>query len=134
MTYAKREFRKQETESKKQLEKRKSLIQKAQSRNLEPRKKINPVSPKREELNKEYFKLVEQFKKDNPECKAKVNEYCTKETDDPHHMRGRGNYLLDVGTWLPVCRSCHSYLEAHPKEAKEKGLSESRLATIKQTI
>lgn len=119
-----------ETENEnKLLEKRAKLIEKAKNKNQEPRKLPNKVSPKREELNKEYFKLVEQFKKDNPECKANVNEYCTKTTDDPHHKKGRGKFLLDVSSWLPVCRSCHQFLEQHPKEAKEKGWSESRLAT-----
>lgn len=106
-------------------QKRKQIL----SQPTAPRAKPNKVSEKRKETNKEYFKLVEQFKKDNPECKAKVNEYCTKTTTDPHHRNGRGSRLLDVSTWLPVCRSCHNYIEAHPKEAKEKGWSSSRLAT-----
>lgn len=98
------------------------------------RKKPNKISKKRAELNEEYFKLVEQFKKDNPECKAKCNEYCTKTTEDPHHSRGRGVFLLDTSTWIPVCRSCHSYIESHPQEAKERGWSESRLAKEKPII
>ena len=129
-----RQLRKEKESERKQIEKRKSLLQKAQSRNLEPRKMPKKVSPKREELNKEYFKLVEQFKKDNPYCKAKVNEYCTGNTDDPHHSKGRGIYLLDISTWFPVCRSCHGYIEAHPKEAKERGWSESRLQKQKEII
>jgi len=111
------------TDEQKAEEKRKALLSKPKKVYAKP----NKVSEKRKEINKEYFILVEQFKKDNPHCKAKVNEYCTERTDDPHHMRGRGDYLLVVETWLPVCRSCHSYIEAHPQEAKEKGWSESRL-------
>lgn len=94
----------------------------------------NKVSEKRKETNKEYFKLVEQFKKDNPECKAKVNEYCTGTTDDPHHSKGRGKYLLDIDTWIPCCRSCHTWIHDNTSEAKEKGLIFSRLATVKQTV
>lgn len=122
-------LRKLEKDLKKAIDKRTIQAQKQKAKSKEPRKLPSKVSEKRKELNEEYFKLVEQFKKDNPECKAKVNEYCTKLTDDPHHSKGRGIYLLDVSTWVPVCRSCHSYIEAHPKEAKEKGWSESRLAT-----
>ncbi len=88
----------------------------------------NKVSEKRKLINEEYFKLVEQFKKDNPNCKAKINEYCTEKTDDPHHSRGRGVYLLDVTTWVSVCRSCHRYIEQNPLDAHKRGLSFSRLA------
>jgi len=119
-----REVRKQLTDSLKQADKRKMALMKPKKIYAPP----NKVSEKRKETNKEYFKLVEQFKKDNPECKAKVNEYCTDKTDDPHHRKGRGKFLLDTTTWLPCCRSCHSYIESHPNIAKEKGWSESRLA------
>lgn len=131
-----RSISKESTNTKKQLEKKALLLERQKERQKQPRQKINKVSPKREELNKEYFKLVEQFKKDNPKCKANVNEYCTEKTDDPHHKRGRGKNLLEVSGWLPVCRSCHSYITAHPKEAIEKGWSESRLAVnqSKETI
>lgn len=117
-------LRQQKTNQQKANEKRKALLAKPKKVYKAP----NKVSPKRKELNKEYFALVEQFKKDNPKCKANVNEYCTKNTEDPHHTRGRGKYLLDVGTWLPVCRSCHIFIEANPEIAKERGWSESRLA------
>lgn len=111
-------------------EKRRALLSKPKKVYKAP----NKVSEKRKELNKEYFILVEQFKKDNPHCKAKVNEYCTKVTEEPHHKKGRGKFLFSIDTWLPVCRSCHNYIEAHPKEAKEKGWSESRLATEEPKI
>lgn len=111
-------------------QKRKALL----SQPTAPRAKPNKVSAKRKEQNVEYFKLVEQFKKDNPECKAKVNEYCTGTTDDPHHSKGRGKYLLDIDTWIPCCRSCHTWIHDNTSEAKEKGLIFSRLATVKQTV
>lgn len=117
-------LRKIETDQQKANEKRKAIL----SAPKKVYKAPNKVSEKRKELNKEYFALVEQFKIDNPKCKANVNEYCTENTDDPHHRKGRGVYLLDTTTWLPVCRSCHSYIEAHPNEAIQKGWSESRLA------
>lgn len=119
--------RKMVTDAEKEAVKIDATLARAKIKNQQKRKPINKVSAKREELNKKYFKLVEQFKKDNPECKAKVNEYCTKKTEDPHHRRGRGAYLLEVSTWLPVCRSCHSFIESNPNIAKEKGWSSSRL-------
>lgn len=109
----------------KAAEKRKKLLSKPKTIYKPP----NKVSEKRKEINEEYFKLVEQFKHDNPNCKARINEYCTKLTDDPHHSRGRGAYLLDVSTWIPVCRSCHKYIEQHPVDAMKRGLSFSRLST-----
>lgn len=128
-------FRKLKKQNEKSISKRAQMIEKQKAKNSIPRKKPNAVSEKRKEINEEYFKLVEQFKKDNPECKANVNDFCTKHTDHPHHKRGRtGDNLMDVATWFPVCASCHSYIEAHPKEAKEKGWSESRLATEPKTI
>lgn len=120
---------KEATEAKKQVEKRTTLIAKQREKAKQPRKTISKVSPKREEINKEYFKLVDQFKKDEPLCKAKVNELCTEKTDDPHHSLGRGKYLLDVTTWIPVCRSCHIWIGDHHQEATEKGLCFSRLTT-----
>lgn len=126
-----RQLRKEIETTLRETQKRASKLQKAKEKN---RQKISRVSAKRKEINEEYFKLVEQFKRDNPYCKAKVNEYCTEKTDEPHHKKGRGAYLLDVETWLPTCRSCHAYIEAHPKEAKEKGWSESRLAKQPEKI
>jgi hypothetical protein len=99
---------------------------KQKSKSSERKAPINKVSEKRKEQNHEYFKLVEQYKRDNPECAVRLGG-CTGATEDPHHKRGRGKYLLDVTTWLPVCRNCHIYIENHPEEAKEKGWSESRL-------
>lgn len=123
-----------------EMDKRKKLIAKQKLQQSQPKPAVKKVSDKRKEQNHEYFKLVEQFKKDNPQCHAKILvgmvSICTINTEDPHHRKGRGKYLLDVSTWLPVCRNCHIYIENHPEEAKEKGWSESRLAIdqSKQTI
>jgi len=100
----------------------------------QPRAKVKKVSDKRKVINEEYFKLVEQFKIDNPYCEAKINNFCTQNTEDPHHSRGRrGAYLMDTSTWIPVCRSCHRYIEDHPLDSQKRGLSFSRLE-IKTTI
>jgi hypothetical protein len=50
---------------------------------------------------------------------------CGRIATDVHHMKGRlgGNYL-DDNTWLPVCRECHDWIHAHPREARELGLPE----------
>lgn len=114
--------------------KRQAQMQKLKLASQVPQPKPKKVSAKRKLLNEEYHKLVVRFKRDNPKCKANVNEYCTKNTEDPHHTRGRGKFLLDVSTWLPVCRSCHIFIESNPAIAKEKGLSYSRLAKTEPKI
>lgn len=116
-------FRKAEETARKDAEK---LLKKLST----PKKIYSPpkkVSDKRKELNHEYISLANQFKLDNPTCAVRISG-CTKSTDDVHHRRGRGKYLLEVSTWLAVCRNCHIYIENHPEEAKERGCSESRLA------
>lgn len=43
-------------------------------------------------------------------------------TTEVHHMRGRGRYLLDQTTWLPVCFTCHhEKIHKHPAWARENG-------------
>lgn len=132
-----RTLRRENSNAKKEAEKRKAMLTKPKlklkadiTQPVYKLAKIKKVSDKLGKKLKIYSKLAEQFKKDNPLCHAKVNEYCTKTTQDIHHKQGRYTSLLDVSTFLPVCRSCHSYIEAHPKEAIEKGWSMSRLATV----
>lgn len=129
-----RSISKEAETSRKQSEKRAAILEKAKQKSQQPRPKPKKISPKREELNKEYKILADEFKRTNPSCIVRVNEYCSGKTESVHHKRGRGRYFLDVSTFLPCCLSCHSYIESHPKEAKEKGFSESRLAKPKETI
>lgn len=96
------------------------------SRKNKPTKPINKISKK---LSKELVvyngkRII--FLSENKECFAKFNG-CYGDATDVHHSRGMGRYLNDTTTWLPLCRSCHNYIETHPKEAKEKGYSRSRL-------
>lgn len=109
------------------LEKRNADIEKAKIKASQPKPTPNKISKKQKEKLAEYNARVKVWKVENPKCKANCNEYCTKETDDNHHQRGRGKYFMDESTWLPCCRSCHNFIEQHPKEAYEKGWSKSRL-------
>lgn len=86
------------------------------------------MSKKRVQESKEYTILRIKFltEKNNLICHAGL-ENCTKKSTDVHHKKGRiGTNYLDVETWLPVCRTCHTWIEEHPIEAKEKGLSLSK--------
>jgi len=94
---------------------------------IEKPKYISPVSKKRQGEMDTYSKLREAFLVVKPHCEAKLVG-CTSKSTDVHHKMGRiGDNYLKIGTWVSLCRSCHSYLELHPDVAKELGFSESRL-------
>jgi hypothetical protein len=88
--------------------------------------RIRPISGKQRIKNQDYSKLREVFLKGHPLCEAKLCN-CEKIATDVHHKKGRGVYLLAIETWLAICRTCHQWVEEHPDEAKQKGLSDSRL-------
>jgi hypothetical protein len=95
--------------------------------NIEKPKSISPVSKKRQGEMDTYSKLREAFLDIKPHCEAKLVG-CTGKSIDIHHKKGRvGENYLKVGTWLAVCRTCHTWIETNPEAAKELGLSESRL-------
>jgi hypothetical protein len=90
-------------------------------------KKLRPISKKQSRLISQYTALRKEFFSGIPLLCAANLSSCTKMATDVHHKKGRGKYLLDTITWLPVCRNCHHWIEEHPKEAKELNLSQSRL-------
>ena len=77
------------------------------------------------QTNREYSKLRREFLLDKSVCRANIYR-CSVQATDIHHMKGRGKYHLDISTWLPVRRSCHTYIEEHPEEAIELGFSQKR--------
>jgi hypothetical protein len=93
--------------------------------------KIKAKSDKRSALDQLYSMLRNKFLSENSVCAARLTG-CTLVASDVHHKKGRGNYYLDITTFLPVCRSCHSYIELHPNEAKELGFSLNRLENEQQ--
>lgn len=93
-----------------------------------PKKRDNiaPVSKKQAEQNKKYGLLCNSFLRDNQECIAKIQGVCTHHATEVHHAKGRGKYLLVVKYFRAVCRGCHNWADAYPKEAINIGLSVSR--------
>lgn len=89
-------------------------------------KRISPRSSKKIKQDFEYSKLRAAFLFNNPMCAAHLPA-CTQQATDVHHKKGRGKHYLAPNTWVALCRSCHSWLETHPKEAKALGFSEDRL-------
>jgi hypothetical protein len=94
---------------------------------IEKPKSISPVSKKRQVEMDEYSKKRLAFLALHTSCQAKLVS-CTGVATDVHHKAGRvGDDYLNMNKWLAVCRSCHSWIETNPQEAKELGFSESRL-------
>jgi len=89
------------------------------------RSAIRKKSSKMSALDTVYFKLRKNFLYRYPLCGAALPK-CTSQSTDVHHMKGRGKYYNNVTTWLSVCRTCHDWIETHPIEAEELGLSIKR--------
>lgn len=90
------------------------------------KKPLSPRSSKQVKLDTLYSILREQFLKRKPYCEAHLPG-CAVNATDVHHKKGRtGTLLLDDTEFLAVCRTCHGWIETHPKEAKLLDLSKSR--------
>lgn len=91
---------------------------------------IKPKSDKKDVLDVLYSKMRKEFLElpENATCRAKLpgclNVY--KQELTVHHTKGRGVYYLDKSTWIPLCMSCHMWVETHPKEAREMNLSQTK--------
>ena len=91
-----------------------------------PIKPIRSKSSKLAALEQLYSKLRKDYLESNPSCQASLPG-CSRVSTDIHHMKGRGPFLLDVASWISVCRQCHTWIELNPNEAKELNLSTNRL-------
>jgi hypothetical protein len=96
-----------------------------------PTKLSKPIahrSTKRAKQEREYLKIRRSLLLSSPACQAHLPNICTGQATDVHHMKGRiGPLLTDPEHFLLVCRSCHQWIELHPKEAKELGFSKTRI-------
>jgi hypothetical protein len=91
------------------------------------RTRIKPYSKKRAKENQQYGKERKEFLEEGDECEAKLPG-CTGLATELHHPFGRvGKNLLEVKKCKKVCRNCHQRIEIRVNEAKQLGLSESRL-------
>lgn len=72
-----------------------------------------------------YRRVRDRYFKDHPVC-----EYigCNSQDVTLHHMRGRlGSLLTDKRYFKSLCLPHHQFVELHPDQAKQMGLSQSRL-------
>lgn len=91
--------------------------------------KIKKVGKKQGQRLNAYRKLRIKILLKRPVCEMMVVPECQYYGTDIHHPEGRiGDRLLDEDELIVGCRICHDWAETHPKEAKELGLSKSRLA------
>lgn len=95
---------------------------------------IPKISKKHAKKISTYSKICKKYKEKHSLCQAKMNG-CTHHTTDVHHKMGKVGFadkwarendvelLNDVRHFLPVCRSCHDYIESHPEFAYENNFS-----------
>ena len=85
-------------------------------------------SLKRASEERLYTKNRKDHLEENPYCQAEVMCHGLLAVEI-HHKKGRiGELLNNREFFLSVCRMCHNWIESNPNEAKEKGLSLSRLS------
>lgn len=91
-------------------------------------KPIRKISEKHQKTISEYGLIRKEFLKENPSCQIKLNG-CTRIATEIHHSKGKSSkeQYLKKEDFVATCRSCHNYVEAHPKFAKENGFSKNRL-------
>lgn len=90
------------------------------------RKPIRKISGKQGQRLIAYYRLRDQFLKENPHCSVCWDERgedgWVYPARDVHHRSGRrGNRLLDVGTFLGVCRRHHDAIHRDMKWARQMG-------------
>lgn len=84
------------------------------------------MSDKRRKEAREYSAMRKEFLRLRPICEAHSlvtgQKIVHTMATDIHHMEKRGRNYLRKETWLPVCRECHAWCHANPKEAEKLGL------------
>jgi len=90
------------------------------------------VSPKMAKDLQDYSVQRRQFLSEHTECQARVAPNCDGMALEVHHAAKRGANLLNVETFVAVCRPCHIYIETvmSAKERREKGLLKKEEGTI----
>jgi hypothetical protein len=100
----------------------KRAAEKAKAKEPKKQAPIKARSSKRASEETKYRKRVKEWLQlpENETCKVCGSEQST----ECHHKKGReGNRLLDERYWLPVCRSCHSFITEDSAEAIRQGYS-----------
>jgi hypothetical protein len=103
----------------------KPLVNKPKSKKA--KKTIRKVAKKRGHLNRQYMKLRSAYLTENQLCLWYLEEQnALIPSTQIHHRRGRGQFLLDTTTWMPVSDYGHKMIHANPKYSYEKGYMQPR--------
>lgn len=99
---------------------------------------VKKISPRHAEKMKIYYQLRVEFLNKHTKCEAcsvlkgelgpnapKCNGIAT----EVHHKKGRGAHLLEVHTWMAICRPCHRFITDNSALAIRLGLSYNRIAS-----
>ncbi len=96
---------------------------------MKPRKPIRRRSKRMAKLMRQYNKQREVFLKLHPHCLVCVSnqdDLPIQPATEVHHRKGRGLFLLDESTWVPVCAVCHRFVHDHPSWSYANGWMERR--------
>ena len=94
------------------------------------KKGIRHFSEKREKKQREYRKLVSEILKEDNRCKVNAPG-CLLTASGLHHKQKRTiKNLTDKNNLIPACNNCQTWIEEHPKEAEQKGLSISKFKQL----
>lgn len=87
------------------------------------RSRVNPVSKKRRNRDKDYAERRTQvWERNEGRC-----ERCAAPMTDIHHIAGRGGADPHALTNLAgFCRACHEWVHANPAAARTAGFMRSR--------
>lgn len=92
---------------------------------MKPRKRIRRASTKRAKELRQYAVRAKEWKEIHPFCRAchLIHLGPIRKTKDVHHSRGKiGRLLLMEQFWVPVCRTCHNWIDQNPNAARKLGL------------
>ena len=103
-------------------------IAKEQENKKEPKKAIPKESKKQAARNRQYTKELPKWKEDNPIC---CFPDCGKQTNDCHHVIGKGIHTNNKNYMIPLCREHHDLCKMQSDLAFKLGLIETRTISRK---
>lgn len=82
------------------------------------------VSAKMAKDLQDYSVQRRQYLAGHTECEARVAPDCDGDSCEIHHSAKRGSNLLNIETFVAVCRPCHVFIETvmSAEERRERGL------------
>lgn len=83
-------------------------------------KNLPGKSDKKKITDKEYKKIVSQYFSISNKCEIH-SPVCTKIMEGLHHMKKRGEFLMDKRFLKRSCNACNSFLEANTDWGIENG-------------